>query len=179
MKREKLFYAVAFTLLAVVLVLTLWYKRSLDIRELTGVAEPETISVSVERRDAATGMETRELTLSTGDEDFDDLLARLEEIQFRRPPTNLLRIALPFLPESSRDKEAEDGEFQHLTISLSASEEDGTQRTGTVLFDVDQWLYQDTSRDLTLDLAVTDSKETGQTLCAELWEKAQIVESES
>ena len=176
MKREKLFYVVALVLLAAALVLTLWYKRPLDIRELTGV--PETISVSVERRDAATGMETRELTLSTGDEGFDDLLARLEEIQFRRPPTNLLRIALPFLPESSRDKEAEDGEFQHLTISLSASEEDGTQRTGTVLFDVDQWLYQDTSRDLTLDLAVTDSKETGQALCAELWEKAQADESE-
>ena len=58
MKREKLFYVVALVLLAAALVLTLWYKRPLDIRELTGVAEPETISVSVERRDAATGMET-------------------------------------------------------------------------------------------------------------------------
>lgn len=179
MKREKLFYAVAFTLLAVALVLTLWYKRPLDICQITGITEPETISVSVERRDAATGTETRELTLSAGDEGFDDLLARLEEIQFRRPPTNLLRIVLPFLPESSRSKEAEDGDFQHLNILLSSPTETGEWNSGEVSFWVDQWQYRYDDRDLTLDLAVSDSKAVGQALCAELWEKAQPIESKS
>lgn len=40
MKREKLFYIGAMAVLAVVLVLTMWYKRPLNIWEVTGVAEP-------------------------------------------------------------------------------------------------------------------------------------------
>ena len=47
MKREKLFYIGAIAVLAVVLVLTMWYKRSLNIWEVTGVTEPEALSISV------------------------------------------------------------------------------------------------------------------------------------
>ena len=184
MKREKLFYAVAFTLLAVALVLTLWYKRPLDIQQITGVTEPKEISVFLFRRDGDTDLEERMLSLSAGDEGFDPLLARLEEIRFRRPPTNLIRIALPFsgLPEIYADeetKEAEDGEFQSLTLYLSGTDESGESVSGKVTFEVDQWQYRNFDRRVTLNLAVTDSKATGQALCAELWEMAQPVESNS
>lgn len=179
MKREKLFYIGAMAVLAAALVLTLWYKRPMDIREITGVAEPEEISVTILRRDADMDLEQRELTLSAGDEGFDALLARLEEIEFRRPPTNLIRMALPFLPESAETKEAEDGDFQNLYLLLSAPTESGEWVSGQVSFWVDQWQYRDFDREVTLDLAVTDSKATGQSLCAELWEMAQPVESES
>ena len=179
MKREKLFYAAAFTLLIVALVLTLWYKRPLDIRQITGITDPEEISVTILRRDADRTLEQRELTLSAGEEGFDALLERLEEIQFRRPPTNLIRELLPFLPENTGTKEVEDGDFQNLYLLLSAPTESGEWVSGQVSFWVDQWQYRDFDRDVNLDLAVSDSKETGQALCAELWEKAQPVESES
>lgn len=181
MKREKLFYIGAMAVLAVVLVLTLWYKRPLDLREITGVAEPEAVSVFLSRRDGDTDVEERSLSLLAGDEGFDALLARLEEVQFRRPPTNLIRIAIPLsgLSENTVTKEAEVGEFQSLTLSLSGTAESGESVQGKITFDVDQWQYWNFDREVALDLAVTDSKETGQALCAELWEKAQPIESES
>lgn len=179
MKREKLFYIGAMAVLAVVLVLTMWYKRPLNIWEVTGVAEPEEISISITFVDGTADMEQRELTLSAGDEGFDALLERLEEIQFRRPPTNLIRIALPFLSDwSTGEKELEEDDFTSLVISLHQPVPDGDRVRGYVEFFVDQWSYRDFDRDVTLDLAVTDSKETGQALCAELWEKAQPVQSD-
>ena len=183
MKREKLFYIVAMVLLAAALVAALWYKRPLDIRQITGVAEPETISISVIMRDENMDLQERILDLSAGDEGFDELLARLEEIQFRRPPTNLIRIAIPLhgLPNFYRGetKEAEAGTFQRLILYLSATEESGETVIGQVTFEVDQWWYHNFDRNVDLDLAVTDSEETGQALCAELWEQAQPVESRS
>ena len=179
MKREKLFYGAAFALLAAALVAALWYKRPLNIRQVTGITEPEEISVTILRRNADMDLEQRDLTLSAGDEGFDALLARLEEIQFRRPPTNLIRMVLPFLPESTETKEVEDGDFQNLYLLLSAPTESGEWVSGQVSFWVDQWQYRDFDREVTLDLAVTDSKAAGQALCAELWEMAQPAKSGS
>ena len=183
MKRDKLYYIVVMAVLAVILVATLIYKRPLDIQQLTGVAEPESISISVIMRDENMDLQERILDLSAGDEGFDELLARLEEIQFRRPPTNLIRIAIPLrgLPGFYRGDtgEAEAGTFQRLILYLSATDESGETIIGQVTFEVDQWWYHNFDRNVDLDLAVTDSEETGQALCAELWEMAQPIESNS
>ena len=184
MKRDKLYYIVVMAVLGIILVATLIYKRPLDIRQLTGVAEPDELSINITFVDGTADMEQRVLTLSAGDEGFDPLLARLEEIQFRRPPTNLIRIVLPFsgLPGIFADedtKEAEDGEFQSLTLYLSGTDESGELINGKVTFEVDQWQYWNFDREVALNLAVVGSKETGQALCAELWEMAQPVESNS
>lgn len=178
MKREKLFYITAIVLLAVVLIGCLYYKRPLDIKTLTGVTEPDDIAISIILVDENMDHQQRDLTLSAGDEGFDELLTRLEEIKFRRPPTNLVRIALPFLPElGESSKEWEDGDFQHLYISLSQPGEDGERIYGSVDFWVDEWEYRDFDRDLSLPLAVENSKATGQDLCAELWEMATPVKT--
>ena len=100
MKREKRFDGTAIAVLVAALILGLWYKQPKTIREITGIAEPETVTVTIERRDASQGADLRELTLSAGDEGFDALMAQLDELEFRRPPTNLLRIALPFLGDA-------------------------------------------------------------------------------
>lgn len=182
MKRDKLYYIVVIAVLAVILVAALIYKRPLDIRQITGVTEPEEISAFLLRRDGDTDLEAH-VDLLAGVEGFDSLLARLEEIQFRRPPTNLIRIALPLrgLPGFYRGetKEAEDGEFQRLILYLSGTDESGESVNGKVTFEVDQWEYWNFDREVALNLAVVDSKETGQALCAELWEMAQPVESNS
>ena len=67
MKREKLFYGTAIAVLVAALILGLWYKQPKTIREITGIAEPETVTVTIERRDASQGADLRELTLSAGD----------------------------------------------------------------------------------------------------------------
>ena len=178
MKREKLFYITAIVLLAVVLIGCLYYKRPLDIKTLTGVTEPDDIAISIILVDENMDHQQRDLTLSAGDEGFEELLTRLEEIQFRRPPTNLVRIALPFLPELGQDsREWEEGDFQHLYISLSQPGEDGERIYGSVDFWVDEWEYRDFDRDLSLPLAVENSKATGQDLCAELWDTATPVKT--
>ena len=178
MNREKLCYGGAIVLLVAVLILGLWYKQPKTIREITGIAAPDNIHISIIRFDEQINMEQRKLHLSAGDEGFDALMAQLDELEFRRPPTNLLRIALPFLPgldESS--KEWEEGDFQHLYITLSSSTQGEPRPSGEVSFWIDQWSYRDYEHGLTLPLAVVDGKETGQALCAQLWEISQPVES--
>ena len=178
MKREKLFYGTAIAVLVAALILGLWYKQPKTIREITGIAEPETVTVTIERRDASQGAGLRELTLSAGDGGFDALMAQLDELEFRRPPTNLLYIALPFLTELGEStKEWEDGDFQHLYITLSTSTQGEPWPSGEVSFWIDQWSYRDYEHDLTLPLAVVDGKETGQALCAQLWEISQPADS--
>lgn len=178
MKRERLFYGGAIVLLVAVLILGLWYKQPKTIREITGIAEPETVSVTIELRDASLGVEQRKLTLSAGDEGFDALMAQLDQLEFRRPPTNLLRIALPFLGDAdSGEKDWEDGDFYRMDVAFSSSDWEGPTAPSQVSFWVDQWLYRDFSRQQTLPLAVVDGKETGQALCAQLWEISQPTES--
>lgn len=178
MKRERLFYGGAIVLLVAVLILGLWYKRPLGIRDITGVAEPETVTVSVERRNASLGVDRRELTLSAGDEGFDALLSQLDTLEFRRPPINLLRMALPFLGDAdSGSKDWEDGDFYRMDVAFSSSDWEGPTAPSQVSFWVDQWSYWDYEHGLTLPLAMVDGKATGQDLCAQLWEISQPVES--
>ena len=178
MNREKLCYGGAIVLLVAALILGLWYKQPKTIREITGITEPDDIYISIILLDENMDMEQRELTLSAGDEGFDALMAQLDELEFRRPPTNLLRIALPFLGDfEESSQELDDGDFQHLYITLSTSTQGEPWPSGEVSFWVDQWSYRDFEHDLTLPLAVVDGKETGQALCAQLWEISQPVES--
>lgn len=178
MKRERLFYGGAIAVLVAVLILGLWYKQPKTIREITGLAEPETVTVTIQRRDASQGVDLRELTLSAGDEGFDALMDQLDELEFRRPPTNLLRIALPFLGDAdSGEKESEPGDFYRMDVTFSSSDWEGPTAPSQVSFWVDQWYYRDFSRQQTLPLAMVDGKEIGQDLCAQLWEMSQPVES--
>ena len=166
-------WIITIAVLVAVLILGLWYKQPKTIREITGIAAPDNIHISIIRFDEQINMEQRKLHLSAGDEGFDALMAQLDQLEFRRPPTNLLRIALSFLGDfEESSQELDDGDFQHLVISLSQPGEGGERIQGYVNFFVSQWSYRDYEHDLTLPLAVVDSKETGQTLCAQLWDMA-------
>ena len=171
-------WIITIAVLVAVLILGLWYKQPKTIREITGIAAPDNIHISIIRFDEQINMEQRKLHLSAGDEGFDALMAQLAQLEFRRPPTNLLYIALPFLTELGEStKEWEDGDFQHLYITLSTSTQGEPWPSGEVSFWIDQWSYRDYEHSLTLPLAVVDGKETGQALCAQLWEISQPVES--
>jgi len=171
-------WIITIAVLVAVLILGLWYKQPKTIREITGIAAPDNIHISIIRFDEQINMEQRKLHLSAGDEGFDALMDQLDQLEFRRPPTNLLYIALPFLTELGEStKEWEDGDFQHLYITLSTSTQGEPWPSGEVSFWIDQWSYRDYEHSLTLPLAVVNGKETGQALCAQLWEISQPVES--
>lgn len=179
MKRERLFYGTAIAVLVAALILGLWYKQPKTIREITGVAEPETVTVIIQQRNVMLAdIDLRKLTLSAGDEGFDALMAQLDGLEFRRPPTNLLRMALPFLGDAdSSEKDWEEGDFYRMDVVLSPSGSEVPVTWSTVSFRVDQWSYQDYEHGLALPLAMVDGKETGQALCAQLWEISQPADS--
>lgn len=180
MDRKKVLYIALMVVLVALLLFGQWYKRPLDMETITGVTDPDDISISVIRQDKDMDLEQRNLNLSAGDEGFDELLAQLEELQFRRPPTNLITSALSFLPSwSTTSKEVEDGDFQHLMITLSQPGADGERVCGYVGFWVDEWEYRDFDHDISLPLVMEDGKDIGQDLCAQLWDVAAPVETHS
>lgn len=174
MDRKKVLYIALMVVLVALLLFGQWYKRPLDMETITGVTTPDHISISIIDSD----LQQRDLDLSAGDEGFDELLTQLEELQFRRPPTNLITSALSFLPSwGTTSKEVEDGDFQHLMITLSQPGADGERIYGYVGFWVDEWEYQDFEHGISLPLVIEDGKDIGQDLCAQLWDVATPVET--
>ena len=83
MDRKKVLYIALMVVLVALLLFGQWYKRPLDMETITGVTDPDDISISVIRQDKDMDLEQRNLNLSAGDEGFDELLAQLEELHQR------------------------------------------------------------------------------------------------
>lgn len=116
--------------------------------------------------------ELRNLQLASNDPGFDELFARLEELRFRRPPTNLVLQAVPSLGTgASQSKMLEDGDIEFLLITLAQSGP-GDWRYAQLEFSTDEWSYRDFNHNVTLPLSMSQSKKTGQTLGRELWDLA-------
>ena len=174
MDRKKVLYIALMVVLVALLLFGQWYKRPLDMETITGVTDPDDLSISIIDSD----LQQRDLKLSAGDEGFDEVLAQLQVLQFRRPPTNLITSALSFLPSwDTTSKEVEDGDFQHLMITLSQPGADGERIYGYVGFWVDEWEYRDFEHGISLPLVMEDGKDIGQDLCAQLWDVATPVET--
>lgn len=174
MDRKKVLYIALMAVLVALLLFGQWYKRPLDMESITGVTDPDDLSISIIDID----LQQRDLNLSAGDEGFDEVLAQLEQLQFRRPPTNLITSALSFLPSwGTTSKEVEDGDFSHLMITLSQPGADGERLYGYVGFWVDEWEYRDFDHGISLPLVMEDGKDIGQDLCAQLWDAATPVET--
>lgn len=113
----------------------------------------------------------RHLRLTPEDPQFDEVLSRLEELRFRRPLTNFLFQAMPFLADiPSSPKTVEDGEIDHLYISLAQA---GQKTYATELgFELGEWEYRDFEHNVSLPLDMNDGKEIGQALANDLWKMA-------
>ena len=77
MDRKKVLYIALMVVLVALLLFGQWYKRPLDMETITGVTEPDNISIGVIRRDKDMDLQQRDLNLSAGDEGFEELLAQL------------------------------------------------------------------------------------------------------
>lgn len=165
------------TLLCLLLALAagaLWYARPMGIYELYPGMEADLISVHLMAVDQALEMESRDLRLSAGDPGFEALLARVEELRFRRPPTDVLLLVLPALGNafSSSTKTLEAGDIQHLYIDLAQDIGREPWRSGELSLWVDQWTYRDFDRGVSLPLSLAGGRDASQALARELWDMA-------
>lgn len=153
----------------------LWYARPMGIYELYPGMEADLISIHLMAVDQALEMESRDLRLSAGDPGFEALLARVEELRFRRPPTDVLLLVLPALGDafSSSTKTLEAGDIQHLYIDLAQDIGREPWRSGELSLWVDQWTYRDFGRGVSLPLALAGGKDATQALARELWALAE------
>ena len=72
-----------------------WYARPVEFDTLAPGIEPELIDITLTRFYENRQAELRNLQLASNEPGFDELLVRLEELRFRRPPTNLVLQAIP------------------------------------------------------------------------------------
>jgi len=154
-----------------------WYARPAGLDTLAPGMEPELIDITLTRFYENRQSELRNFQLSSNEPGFDELLVRLEDLRFRRPPTNLILQAIPCLENlPSQPKMLEDGDIEDLFITLAQSGP-VDWRYAQLEFSIDEWSYRDFDRGVTLPLNMSQSKEIGQALGRELWDLAQPEQS--
>ena len=166
-------------ILAVVLaVWCIWYARPVGVDTLFPDLEPDLIDVTLIDF-TGSGHENRSFRLNAGTPEFNDLWSEIQELQFRRSPLNVVVQAFPFLENlSSTSKTSEEGDIDHMILSLFQDDGLPDTHTETLSFWINSWEYRDFDHSVTLPLVMKNAKETGQTLAHSLWEQAEIINSQ-
>ena len=165
-------------LLAAVLVASgLWYTRPLDIHALSGGSDADYLRITVIRHASHTldyEVEARYVRLDAGEEGYADCLARLEALRFRRPPTNPLLLAFPFLENLNNGPKTIDVEgdyYYDLYIGL-ADEVDEVWDLYLSFF-VDEWEMRNFVRNVSLPLHCSEEPDAVMALAAQWWEEGE------
>ena len=155
-------FAIIFTLVG------FWYTQDTDIYGLDAKLEPEAISVTVIHSGDGEN-EVRTMDLTAEDAAFDEVLAKLEGMTFKRPFKNLLYDSSILKREPPpEDPILPEGVFQ-FRVELSGPPE----QVLTLMWDKDHWEYRKSSYDADLPLNVPAQAETQDTLNEYFWEIAQ------
>lgn len=96
-----------------------WYYRPADVHTLSPDLAPVLIDISILRNGGGGDLQNSHLRYEKGDEGFEEALAEIEALRFRRPPTNLLFQALPFLTELGPRVYSIDSYDYHIYIGLA------------------------------------------------------------
>lgn len=169
--KRKIVRLISSILIAVIAVACLWYFRPVDIYELAPGMEVDKISATLIRNGGGASLEDRTFYIEQGEEGFEDMLSRMEELRFRRPPTNLLLYPFPFL-EGIFDSKAhviEDHEYQ---LSITLLGEDDFWYLD-LYCDVDRWDYINFERRGLFSLVGTGETKNSKVLGDELWAMAE------
>ena len=168
---------VSIVLAAVLVAAGLWYYRSVDIHTLSGSSDADYIRITVIRHASHTldyEVEARYVRLDRGEEGYEDCLARLEALRFRRPPTNPLLLAFPFLENLNNGPKVIDVEgdyYYDLYIGL-ADEVDEVWDL-YLSFSMDEWEMRNFVRNVSLPLHCSEPSETVMALAAQWWEEGE------
>ena len=159
-------------IVAVLVISGLWYYRPVDIYELAPGMEVDKISATLICNGGGASLEERSFYLERGEEGFEDMLSRMEELRFRRPPTNFLLYPFPFL-EGLFDPKVqviEDYEY-HICIALTGEYTDVWNLH--LDCDFDRWDYIDFDRYIQLSLVGSGETKNPKALGDELWAMAE------
>lgn len=159
-------------LITVLVISGLWYYRPVDIYELAPGMEVDKISATLICNGGGASLEERSFYLERGEEGFEDMLSRIEELRFRRPPTNFLLYPFPFL-EGLFDPKVqviEDYEY-HICIALTGEYTDVWNLH--LDCDFDRWDYIDFDRHIQLSLVGSGETKNPKALGDELWAMAE------
>ena len=172
---KKRFWKIALLLAAALLSLgSVWYARPVGVETLFPGLEPDQISVTVLDFDGRKQVD-RNLTYLKGTPEFDELWGEVQALRFRRPPTNVLAQALPFLAGMfpAQSKTLGEDDIDHLFLDFFQGDDPSAAWMGELRFWVDSWEYRDLDHDVTLPLSTKDSHAIGQEMAHALWEQAE------
>lgn len=178
MTKKRKLRITAVIILAVTVAALFWYYRPVGIYDLEPEMDVDIISISLIRNGGGSDMEDRSLHLERGDEGFEETLEQIEAFQFRRPPTNLVVQALPFLADlgPAKVKTIEDYEY-HIYISLANEASEIWDCSLSCWFD--EWEYRDFDRSISLPLTANGEAKDARALGDHFWKMAHPVESHS
>ena len=172
---RKYFWKIALSLVLALLILGgVWYARPVGVETLFPGLEPDQISVTVLDFDGRKQVD-RSLTYLKGTPEFDELWGEVQALRFRRPPTNVLVRALPFLKGMSpaQSKTLGEDDIDHLFLDFFQDDGLSATRTEVLSFWVDSWGYRDFDRSVTLPLRMKDGQAVGQEMAHTFWERAE------
>ena len=160
-------------LLAALLVIWgLWYARPIGVETLFPGLEPDSIYVTLIDF-TGSSHEDRNLELTAGTPEFDDLWSEIRELRFRRSPFNVVVQVLPFLEGivGSHVKYPEADDIDHLLIGFAQDNGTDTRRSEELQFWTNTWSYRDFDHGVTLPLMMKNGHEIGQKMAHALWEQ--------
>ena len=174
--KERLKTAVLVLIVVVLAAGWFWYYRPADIYTLSPDLAPVLIDISILRNCGGGDLQDRHLRYEKEDPGFDEALAEIESLTFRRPPTNLLFQAFPFLTEIGTRTYPIDGYDYHIYIGLA--NEDSTIWDGDISYVLGSWEYRDYDHSVSLPLIMKDGQAVGKSLGDEWWQMAQENDSD-
>ena len=152
-------------LLAVLLILggTVWYMRPVPV--VDPELEPERMQISLICTGGPWSMESRSLELDRGDPQFDELLAQMKALRFRRPPTNLILQAIPALGDLADNTKVLTQPDYQIYVTLGTEASSGTR----FCYNLGDWM--DLNHRAALPLLPVDLD--GRAWAEALWELAE------
>ena len=158
-------FAVIFTAIGI------WYTQPVDVYGLDQNLSIDRINISLIRSEAGMAdddLQDRSVTFERGEEGFDDALARVEALEFKRPFKNLMP-TIPFLQKEHTVKTIEDYEY-HIYVHLAAEGSEVWDLTLSGFFD--EWEYRKDTFDQDYPLNVTKNTESMKSFGDHFWEMA-------
>ena len=158
----------AIALLIIIILISIWYSKPVDIYGLDSALEVEAIEVSLTKvhEGSTDTLENRTVTFQKGDEGFDEALDKMESLELIRPARNLM--PLPLIKQSDRFEYVENYDYR-IQIEL----EGGEDHLLTLVCDIDNWKYRKASYDADLPLKTTENTETAKNLGDFFWELSE------
>lgn len=157
-------------LLALVVLAGVWYYHPVGLDTLYPLSDPVSINVLIDQFDGQR-INHKIFDVDAASPEGQALVARLEALRIRRPPTNLL---FQLLPSTASGRTFSKGDYN---LVLHVFDADGSWVA--LQFFIDAWEYDTPASSQYLPCSVSGGAAAGQELGDTLWELSQKFDSDS